>query len=165
MVTSISRTTLTLAAAFPTGFVYLIMTYAKITHFYTLVAGLCLFMISSLVMLDALLFGRTAKWRRQMVLACMATLLNPAVHYLILFGLFLALTLTTLALGELARWIRTGGVPVASSRAADPRPSVRRDPRAETRLRRLCRRRSRSSSRTPRSAAASPPAHCSCSRP
>ena len=107
VVTSISRTTLTLAAAFPTGFIYMVMTYAKITHFYTLVAGLCLFMISSLVMVDALLF-RGEKWRRQMVLACMATLFNPAVHYLILFGLFLALSLTTLALGEIARWIRTG---------------------------------------------------------
>ncbi|MEM9520337.1 MAG: hypothetical protein AAGA37_13525 [Actinomycetota bacterium] len=109
VVTSISRTTLTLAAAFPTGFIYLVMTYAKITHFYTLVAGLCLFMISSLVTIDALLFRRW-RWRRQMLLACMVTLFNPAVHYLILFGLFLALTLTTLALGELARWIRTGGV-------------------------------------------------------
>ncbi|MEM9466132.1 MAG: hypothetical protein AAGA90_12205 [Actinomycetota bacterium] len=109
VVTSISRTTLTLAAAFPTGFVYLIMTYAKITHFYTLVAGLCMFMISSLVMLDALLFRRW-RWRRRMLLACLVTLLNPAVHYLILFGLFLALTLTTLALGEIARAIRTGHI-------------------------------------------------------
>ena len=66
----------------------MIMIYAKITHFYTLVFGLMLMTISIVVMLDALIF-RTERWGRRMVAACAVTLLNPAVHYLVLFALFM----------------------------------------------------------------------------
>ncbi len=103
--TSLSATTVALAAAFPTGLIYAIVIYAKITHFYTLVAGLCLMMISVLAMLYGLLFARE-RWVRPMVVSCLVALFNPAVHYLILFALFLTLTVATLLLGELARWIR-----------------------------------------------------------
>ncbi len=52
----------------------------QVTHFYTLVLGLVLLTISSLWMLYALLFaGR--KWKRWMVVAAVATLFNPAIHY------------------------------------------------------------------------------------
>lgn len=94
--------------AFPTGLIYLIMIYAKITHFYTLVMGLCLMTISALVMLDALLFEERT-WRRRMLLSCVVALLNPAVHYLVLFSLFMSLTVFTLLVGECSRWIREGG--------------------------------------------------------
>ena len=106
--TQLSRVAIYAGTAFPTALIYLITIYAKITHFYTLVLGLCLFTVSALVMLDAILF-REARWRRRVVLACVTTLLNPAVHYLVLFGLFMAITVTTLALGELSKWIREGG--------------------------------------------------------
>ncbi len=105
---SLSTHAVYLGTVFPTGLIYMIMVYAKVTHFYTLVLGLMLMSVSAFVMLDALLF-RHDRWARRMVLSCLVTLLNPAVHYLILFALFLSLTTATLLLGELARWIRRGG--------------------------------------------------------
>ena len=84
-------TTVYLATVAPTALIYMVMIYAKVTHFYTLVLGLCLMTVSAFLMLDALLF-RPRRWGRRMVAACVVTLLNPAVHYLILFALFLGLT-------------------------------------------------------------------------
>ena len=107
--TSLSTQAIYLATAFPVTLIYLIMTYSKITHFYTLILGLVLMTISSLWMLYALLFaGR--KWKRYMVLSSLATLFNPAIHYLILFSLFFGITIVTLLIGELGRWIRRGGL-------------------------------------------------------
>ena len=105
---TLEKPTVYVAAAFPTALIYMIMIYAKITHFYTLVFGLMLMTISMLVMLDALIF-RNERWGRRMVAACAVTLLNPAVHYLVLFALFMTLTVTALLVGEFARWIRRGG--------------------------------------------------------
>ncbi|MBX7455857.1 hypothetical protein GR927_48430 [Mycolicibacterium sp. 3033] len=102
-------TTVYLSTAAPTTVIYMIMIYAKITHFYTLVLGLCLMLISSYLMLDALLF-RPTRWGRRMIASCLVTLLNPAVHYLVLFALFLGLTVVTLLIGELAKSIRSGGL-------------------------------------------------------
>lgn len=102
-------TTVYLSTAAPTSVIYMIMIYAKITHFYTLVLGLCLMLISSYLMLDALLF-RPTRWGRRMIASCLVTLLNPAVHYLVLFALFLGLSVVTLLIGELAKSIRSGGL-------------------------------------------------------
>lgn len=106
--TTLSSQAIYLATFFPVTLIYLIMVYSKITHFYTLVLGLVLMTVSALWMLYALLFaGRT--WKRWMVLASVATLLNPAIHYLILFSLFFGITAVTLLLGEVGHWIRRGG--------------------------------------------------------
>jgi hypothetical protein len=106
--TALAPQTVYIATAFPTALIYLIMTYAKVTHFYTLVLGLAMMTMSSLLMLWAVLF-EPWKWRRSMVLSSVITLFNPAVHYLVLFTLFFAITGATIALGEFARWIRRGG--------------------------------------------------------
>lgn len=106
--TSLSSQAIHLAVFFPVALLYLIMVYAKITHFYTLILGLVLLTISALWMLYALLFAGRA-WKRWVVVACLATLLNPAIHYLILFSLFLGLTVATLLLGEVGHWVRLGG--------------------------------------------------------
>lgn len=106
---SLSIQAVYLGTVFPTGLIYMIMVYAKVTHFYTLVLGLMLMTASAFIMLQALLFQRD-RWARRMALSCLITLLNPAVHYLILFALFMSLSTGTLLLGELARWIRRGGL-------------------------------------------------------
>lgn len=106
--TSLSSQAIYLATFFPVSLIYLIMVYSKVTHFYTLILGLVLMTISALWMLYALLFaGR--KWKRYMVISSLATLFNPAIHYLILFSLFFAITLVTLLVGEIGHWVRTGG--------------------------------------------------------
>lgn len=106
--TTLSSQAIHLATFFPVTLIYLIMVYSKITHFYTLVLGLVLMTVSALWMLYALLFaGR--KWKRWMVLASVATLFNPAIHYLILFSLFFAITAVTLLVGEVGHWLRRGG--------------------------------------------------------
>ncbi|GLZ36699.1 hypothetical protein [Actinokineospora sp. NBRC 105648] len=106
--TSLSSQAVYLATFFPVSLIYLIMVYSKITHFYTLILGLVLMTVSALWMLYALLFAGRA-WKRYMVIASVATLLNPAIHYLILFSLFLGLTVLTLLLGEIGHWLRRGG--------------------------------------------------------
>ncbi len=65
---SLPATTVYLATAAPTAVIYMIMIYAKVTHFYTLVLGLCLMTISAYLMLDALLF-REKRWGRRMIAA------------------------------------------------------------------------------------------------
>ncbi len=106
--TTLSSQAIYLATVFPVTLIYLIMVYSKITHFYTLILGLVLMTISAMWMLYALLFaGR--KWKRYMVLSSLATLFNPAIHYLILFSLFFGITVVTLSIGEIGRWIRRGG--------------------------------------------------------
>ena len=107
--TSLSTTSIHLAAAFPTALIYMIMVYSKVTHFYTLIVGLMMMTTSSLWMLQALLFEPRRTWRRLAVASSVVALLNPAIHYLILFMLFFALTVFTLSLGEFARWLRRGG--------------------------------------------------------
>ena len=64
--------------------------------------------IAVLLMLHSLLFSRKG-WVRRAVVASIVVLLNPAVHYLVLFGVFIAVAGVTLILGEVARWIRNGG--------------------------------------------------------
>ncbi|MCH9732014.1 MAG: FUSC family protein, partial [Actinomycetia bacterium] len=105
---SLPATTVYLATAAPTALIYMIMIYAKVTHFYTLVLGLCLMTVSAFLMLDALLF-RKARWGRRMIAACLVTLFNPAVHYLVLFALFMGLAVVTLVIGEATKFVRSGG--------------------------------------------------------
>lgn len=106
--------TVYLATAAPTALIYMIMIYAKVTHFYTLVLGLCLMTISAFLMLDALLFRQT-RWGRRMVASCLVTLFNPAVHYLVLFALFLGLAVMTLVIGEAVKFVRSGALPAFRS--------------------------------------------------
>jgi hypothetical protein len=129
---TLSPVTVALATALPTGLIYAIMIYAKVTHFYTLALGLAMVTISVLLMLHALLFS-TRGWVRRAVVASLVTLLNPAVHYLVLFGVFVAVAGVTLVLGELARWIRSGG----PRRLATLPRRLRRAFRPHRRLRRL----------------------------
>lgn len=105
---TLSPITVALSTALPVGLIYAIMIYAKVTHFYTLVLGLAMVTVSILLMLHALLFSER-HWIRRSVIASLVVLLNPAVHYLVLFVVFLAIAGVTLLLGELARWIRSGG--------------------------------------------------------
>lgn len=106
---ALPATNVYLATAAPTALIYMIMIYAKVTHFYTLVLGMCLMTISAYMMMDALLF-RVKRWGRRMIAACLVTLLNPAVHYLVLFALFLGLAVMTLVIGETAKAVRSGGL-------------------------------------------------------
>lgn|GEM_PF-705660 len=104
----LSPVTVALAAALPVGLIYAIVIYAKVTHFYTLVLGLAMVTVSILLILHALLFAQR-RWVLRAVIASIVVLLNPAVHYLVLFVVFVAVAGVTLVLGEAARWIRSGG--------------------------------------------------------
>ncbi len=86
----------TLSAA-PVLFIFLMMTYAKITHFYTLILGFSLFLVAAVLMTDGLIFPQRKPYK-PIIIACLVTLFNPAVHYLVLFGLYMALTVLTLIL-------------------------------------------------------------------
>jgi hypothetical protein len=127
----LSPITIALSTALPVGLIYAIMIYAKVTHFYTLVLGLAMVTVSILMMLHALLFSQR-RWVLRAVIASLVVLLNPAVHYLVLFVVFLAIAGVTLLLGEFACWIRSGGpgrlraLPQRIRAALRPHRSLRR---------------------------------------
>ncbi len=84
----------TITAA-PVLAIFLIMDYAKITHFYTLILGFSMYLIAIVLMTYAMIFPQKQPYRL-VIAACLITLFNPAVHYLVLFGLYMALAVATL---------------------------------------------------------------------
>ena len=104
-----SASTIYIATAAPVAVIFLILTYAKITHFYTLILGFSLFIIAAVLATYGLIFAqRRPYWF--IAAACITTLLNPAIHYLILFALYLSITVATLVLLEAIAFLRSGGL-------------------------------------------------------
>jgi len=79
----------------PVLMIFVIMAYAKITHFYTLILGFSLCLISVTFMTYGLIFPQKNPYK-PILAACVITLFNPAVHYLILFALYMAFAVLTL---------------------------------------------------------------------
>ncbi|MFN8382307.1 MAG: hypothetical protein U0V02_10225 [Anaerolineales bacterium] len=100
-------TTIYIITAAPVLAIFLIMTYAKVTHFYTLILGFSLYAVAIALMTYGLIFPQKNPYR-PIIAACLITLFNPAVHYLVLFGLFMALTVATLFLLDGITAIRSG---------------------------------------------------------
>ena len=84
-------------SAAPVLMIFIVMAYAKITHFYTLILGFSLCIISITLMTYGLIFPQQKPYK-PILAACVITLFNPAVHYLILFALYMAFTVMTLIL-------------------------------------------------------------------
>lgn len=99
--------TIYIATAPAVAVIFAILTYAKITHFYTLILGFSLFTIASLLVTFGLIFAQRRPYRF-IAAACIITLLNPAIHYLILFALYLSITVASLLTLEAARFIHDG---------------------------------------------------------
>ncbi len=99
--------TIYIAAASAVAVIFAILIYAKITHFYTLILGFSLFTIASLLVTFGLIFAQRHPYRF-IAAACIITLFNPAIHYLILFALYLSITVASLLTLEAARLIRNG---------------------------------------------------------
>jgi hypothetical protein len=93
------------ASAAPVAVIYLIMVYSKVTHFYTLVLGFSMFLVAAVQATYGLIFAEKKQYRH-IASACLITLFNPAVHYLILFALYLSMTVGGLVLLELIRFVR-----------------------------------------------------------
>ncbi len=95
------------ASAAPVAVIYLIMTYSKVTHFYTLILGFSMFLIAAVLVTYGLIFAaRRPYW--YIAAAAVITLFNPAVHYLILFALYQSMTVGGLILLEGIRFLRSG---------------------------------------------------------
>jgi hypothetical protein len=93
------------ASATPVAVIYLIMTYSKVTHFYTLILGFSMFLIAAVLLTYGLIFAvRRPYW--YISAAAIITLFNPAVHYLILFALYQTMTVAGLLLLEVIRFLR-----------------------------------------------------------
>jgi Bacterial SH3 domain len=98
-----------LTTAAPVAVMFLILSYAKITHFYTLILGFSLFTIACALVTYGLIFADEHPYR-PIAAACLVTLLNPAVHYLILFALYLGITVLVLLVMEILAFLRSGGL-------------------------------------------------------
>ncbi len=70
---------------------YLILLYAKVTTFYSLIIGFALFALALSLLLRQFLFNQSWQYRQSIAIALLV-LLNPAIHYHVLFyflfGLF-----------------------------------------------------------------------------
>jgi len=96
-----------IATASPVAVIFMIMTYSKVTHFYTLILGFSMFLIAVVLVTYGMIFAeRRAYWL--IAAAALVTLLNPAVHYLILFALYQSMTVAGLLLWEGIRFLRSG---------------------------------------------------------
>lgn len=93
--------------AAPVLMIFMVMIYSKITHFYTLVLGFSLFLVAMLAMSSGLIFPQKRPYV-PIIAACLITLLNPAVHYLILFALFMSMAVATLTFLDVYDVIRLG---------------------------------------------------------
>ena len=100
------RVTYIISAA-PVLVIFLIMTYAKVTHFYTLILGFSLYLIATVLVTYGLIFPQKQPYK-PIIGACLVTLFNPAVHYLVLFALFMALTVATLVVLDALAIMRSG---------------------------------------------------------
>lgn len=93
--------------ASPVLAIFLIMDYAKITHFYTLILGFSMYLLSISFVTYGMIFPQKKPYG-PVVAACLITLFNPAVHYLVLFGLYMALAVATLIILDLVAAINHG---------------------------------------------------------
>ena len=93
--------------AAPVLMIFVIMAYAKITHFYTLILGFSLCLVSIALMTYGLIFPQKNPYK-PILAACVITLFNPAVHYLILFALYMAFAVLTLIVMDGIGWIKDG---------------------------------------------------------
>lgn len=95
------------AVAPPTLFIFLVFTYAKVTHFYTLIIGFSIYLMAGLQLIYGLLFA-TRRSYRLIAGACVFTVLNPAVHYIILFALTLSLMVAGIFIIEIILYLAGG---------------------------------------------------------
>ncbi len=93
--------------AAPVLMIFIIMAYAKITHFYTLILGFSLCLVSITLMTYGLIFPQKNPYK-PILAACVITLFNPAVHYLILFALYMAFAVLTLVVMDGISWFKDG---------------------------------------------------------
>ncbi len=99
--------TIYILAVPPNLAIFLIMTYAKVTHFYTLILGFSWYVVAVILMTYGLIFPQKQPYK-PIVAACLITLINPAVHYLVLFALYMSLTVATLVLLDVINVLRDG---------------------------------------------------------
>ena len=105
--TNFEPTDIYIATAGPVAFIFLVLAYTKITHFYTLILGFSLFLLASALVTYGLIFAERRAYRL-IAASCIVTLLNPAVHYLILFAIYLSITVAALVLLEAVTFLRSG---------------------------------------------------------
>ena len=77
-----------LFSAAPALVIHSILLYSKITHFYTLIFGFSLFSLATTLLLLGL-YDRTKVNPKYLVLSAILVLVNPAVHYHVLFYILL----------------------------------------------------------------------------
>ena len=91
----------------PVMVVFLILDYSKIAHFYTLILGFSMFVIAIELVTYGIIFPQKKPYI-PILSACVLTLFNPAVHYLVLFALYMALAVAVLILLDIMDAFKNG---------------------------------------------------------
>jgi len=87
----------------------LILTYSKITHFYTLVLGFNLFFASFLLLLTAAFLKPKKPWRT-LIAADLLAAINPAVHYIVIYCIVHMVVMLYLTQKNREETIATSGI-------------------------------------------------------
>ncbi len=80
------------AAALAAAVIHGILLYSKIAHFYVLIIGFSLFAVAISLVIDQVFFHKKLKWTN-VVMVSLLVLINPAVHYHLIFYLLFILIL------------------------------------------------------------------------
>ena len=91
----------------PTLFIYMILSFTKITHFYTLILGFGIFLISTLFLSYGFIFSERHPYR-YIAIGHLLTAFNPAIHYIVLYCLFISLLIAGVTLMEIGNYLQGG---------------------------------------------------------
>jgi len=86
-----------LAAVLAAVVIHSILLYAKVAHFYVLIIGFSLFAVAVSLVIEQIFFKRNLG-AKNMIALSLVVLVNPAVHYHVIFYLIFALMLTVYAI-------------------------------------------------------------------
>lgn len=73
-----------IAALFAALLIHMILLYAKVAHFYVLIIGFSMFALSLSLVLEQLFFKQRLE-KKNIAIVSLLTLLNPAIHYHVIF--------------------------------------------------------------------------------
>lgn len=88
--------------------IYMILSFTKITHFYTLILGFGIFLIATLFLGYGFIFSERHPYR-YIVIGHLFTVFNPAIHYIVLYCLFISLLIAGVTVMEIGAYFKGNG--------------------------------------------------------
>ena len=121
---------LAFAAAF---FVHALLLYTKVTHFYSLIIGFSLFSVSLSWYLAEFYLKQKTTWKKIMLIA-FSVLINPAIHYHVLFYIVVGILFLAWLLGEYFCWRKDWAANRAANKGKENKENKEKDQRLKGKM-------------------------------